>query len=135
MIILEPIMHKGSLCIAIRGRYPSKVSIELRKIPGILYSATQGCFYLIYSSDVLSRLRSVVREIDTYEEKSWEPFVASAASLELPKDLVVIPEEYRAHLVKRRYSPATRDNYLAQFNLFLKFIYPTRAEDITDKQD
>jgi hypothetical protein len=85
MIILEPIMHKGSLCIAIRGRYSSKVSLEIKKIPGLLYSATQGCFYLIYSSEVLSRLRSVLSEIDTFEEKNWKNFLPGTG-IELPKD-------------------------------------------------
>ena len=126
-------MHKGSLCIAIRGRYSSKVSLEIKKIPGLLYSATQGCFYLIYSSDVLSSLRSVVSGIDTLEEKNRENFLAAGTGVELPKELVLVPEEYRGHLIKRRYSRATCDNYLAQFNLFLKFIHPAEPEEITDQ--
>jgi site-specific recombinase XerD len=133
MIILEPIIHKDSLCIAVRGKYSADVLRQVGKIPGLIYSATQGCFYLVYSPDVLSGLRAALSDVDTLVETGWQKMVEPEVRHQFAKFLINAPREYTEHLIKRRYSKATCDNYVAQFKLFLTFIYPRQAEEINDQ--
>ncbi len=133
MILLEPIIHKESLCIAIRGHYATQVSNEIRKIPGLIYSATHGCFYLVYDPEAMLTLRKAIGTLDTIVEEGWQQMADPEVRNQFLKYSVTVPREYREHLIKRRYSPATCDNYIAQFRLFLTFIYPRSAEEMTDQ--
>ncbi|MEO5601039.1 MAG: hypothetical protein ABIR06_08935 [Cyclobacteriaceae bacterium] len=112
MIILEPIIHKESLCIAIRGHYTTQVSNEIRKIPGLIYSATHGCFYLVYSTEVMLTLRKTIGSLDTVVEEGWQQMANPGVRNQFLKYSVTVPREYQEHLIKRRYSSATCDNYM-----------------------
>jgi site-specific recombinase XerD len=44
----------------------------------------------------------------------------------------MVPDAFCQHLIKRRYSKATCENYKSQFRAFLGFIFPKTAEEFTE---
>jgi integrase/recombinase XerD len=133
MIKLEPLIHKESLCIAIKGKYDSRVSAFLRKVPGIAYTSTHGCYYVAYHPQALERLRQDLSKIDPQTEDAWK-FDDPEERLKFLRYWISVPPSYRDHLIKRRYSEATLENYESQFRAFLAYIYPKTAEDFTEDE-
>jgi integrase/recombinase XerD len=120
MVKLELIVHRHQECIAIRGNYSRHSYLELRKFPGIKYSATFSCLYLAYSQD---NVEEITRRLSPFDE------VVSMIGRRIPKRNVDFPAEYDHMLERMRYSDSTRKNYHSQFHSFLEFIYPKRASD------
>lgn len=133
MITLEPMMHRGSLCIALRGRYSGNVAALIRNDPGLIYSRSQGCHYAIYSSERLEALRKLLTEANVLGEDRWDSLLTGTSQLQTCANGIVVPEAYHDHLIKRRYSKATCDNYEAQFKAFLNFLYPKTADQFTEE--
>ena len=133
MITLEPLFHCDSLCIAIRGKYSQVVSNLIRKFPGILYSQTHRCFYVLYSAEALSDLKSTLTPHVECAAWGWDLNNSSGFRERYASILVTVPPEYEELLIKMRYIQATLENYLAQFKRFLVFIFPATVEDITDE--
>ena len=161
MIILEPLFHRGTSCIAIKGRYPSSVLWQIRKMSGLRYSSTHRCYYIEYRDDILETLRlefrllgaefedrCVKRESEKSEFEKCETFGKFQKSEKSKKsekfqerrqtpqglrDRVDLPQSYRDHLIKCRYSAATCHNYEAQFKAFC-LIYFRRPQLISLKR-
>lgn len=132
MLKLESLVHKGSLCIAVRGKYDSRVSFLIRNLPCLVYSATHRCYYAEYSKENLQILQDTF-QCKTSFPKGWlEKMVASDAGEADTDRNICLPPTFRDHLLMRRYSPATCSNYEAQFKNFLRFIYPKTAEEFTE---
>jgi integrase/recombinase XerD len=134
MIILEPIHHRGMLCVAIKGKYNSKVSSWIRTRRELTYSSTHQCYYGKYSEELISTLREGMQRLTPILkvlslDKEIDKTVAPASKVESG----AVPVSYSHHLIKRRYSKSTRDNYEAQFKGFMAFIYPKTADAFTDQ--
>lgn len=132
MIQLKPLLHRDELCIAFVGRITGKSYFIIKNFQGRMYSATHSCYYVVYTADLFRKIIELLKDVTELDISEW-----SAETL-LPRDhavfrhWVIIPSIYRETLLKLRYSPATIENYLAQFKLFLEFIYPRQAETISE---
>lgn len=130
MVILEPMIHRDVFCLAVKGKYDSRVYSFIRTIPQLVFSSTQRCFYAPYSPELLQLLRERLNVIDPHVVDRWEEKLKNPVlRAHYLKGFVSVPPSYRDHLIKRRYSKATSDNYQAQFRAFLAFIHPKAAEE------
>lgn len=132
MISLKPLWHRDVLCIGFTGRLAGDAYRLVTNFPGRTYSATHSCYYVIYSAARLKELVHLLEAVSVVDTSEWSGVTFLPQDAALIKPWVILPPAYRETLVKMRYSPATLDNYLAQFNLFLGFIYPKQAEAMTD---
>lgn len=127
MITLTPLLHRGRLCIAIKGL--NELADKLvRGFPGRLYSATHRCWYIPLSDTSLEELTEVLSAADAIN------VVANTAqdlpvSLLYPSPEVTLPPIYNETLRKLRYSEHSRKNYCTQFLKFLQYIHPKTADE------
>ena len=133
MVILEPLDHRGQFCIAIRGSYSCKVRDWIRSDSCMKYSATHKCFYVRHSGATLQMLRKELGKLDAVELRFDEREMAEMDRRSSIEEKVTLPASYRDHLIKRRYSKSTCENYEAQFKAFLGFIHPKTADLLTDQ--
>src|SRR5687768_5037898 len=114
MIIVEPLIHRGILCIAIREKYDSRVLALIRSIPELAYSSTHRCFYGKYCRELLELLSEKFLPLDPMLENRWEGKQMTGEQRRyFLRQSISIPDSYRDHLIKRRYSKSTCDNYEA----------------------
>src|SRR5690606_396871 len=120
VIKLEALVHRGRLCVAIRGRMDSLALGAARGVGGLVYSRTWRCYYVPHASGVVEVLQ---RALAPFAETKVDEasFVQHQAKTE---PVIVIPPCYTEELVIRRYSAATVDNYQSQFAAFLRYIHP-----------
>ncbi len=127
-------MHRGSLRIAVKGRYIGNVAAIIRNDRDLVYSRTHGCYYTTYSAERLERLKKLFPEAGAMAEGQWDALFEGSQRFEnSATSNIAMPEAYHEHLIKRRYSKATCDNYEAQFKAFLSFIHPKTAEEFTEE--
>lgn len=108
--------------------------VKIRSMGELKYSFTHKCFYGHYSVGLLSELRAIFRKIDPLVEDRWHgKELDEIMRRYFVAENIFVPTSYREHLIKRRYSKSTADNYEAQFRAFLGFIYPRTAEEFTEK--
>lgn len=67
------------------------------------------------------------------KQEDWDRSPGSTLHHHLIKAWVKVPDVYTETLQKLRYSEVTVENYLSQMRLFLAFLYPRTAEDITEQ--
>src|SRR5688572_10650585 len=73
MVTLETLFHCDALCIGIRGKYGDETYRLIRSFPGVLYSKTHKCFYVLYSPDTLQKLKATLMLHQGCVEKGWQP--------------------------------------------------------------
>lgn len=132
MISLKPFWHRDVLCIGFSGKLSGDVYRLVNNFPGRTYSATHNCYYVVYSEARLKELTTLLKTVTPVDVSEWSEVTSLPQDTARVKPWVTVPPAYRETLIKMRYSTATLDNYMAQFNLFLGFIYPTPAENISD---
>lgn len=132
MIHLHPIIHRDVLCIAFRGKLAGAAFTFINQLQDRKYSATHGCYYVPHSAQRLQEVIDTLGTIGDVDSSEWlvESFLPRDPAMMKP--WVVMPAVYRETLIKMRYSEATIINYAAQFTLFLGFICPKTAEEISD---
>lgn len=131
MITLEPMIHREQFCIAIKGRYSSQVFSFLRMFPNAVYSSTHRSYYVVYSLEVYENLRSNLLRAGESIDDHWGGGVDPGVRCKYLQQWLSVPASFREHLVKRRYSKSTCENYESQFRAFLAFIYPKTADEFT----
>ena len=134
MIQLRAIHHNDLRCVAIYGRLFGKVYQVVRNFPGRKYSATLGCYYIIDEPEKFQSLVSLLRQVTEVDTTGCLETVDQPQQASVSRPWIAMPPCYHETLVKLRYSQATQANYLAQFSLFLTFIYPVTAEGISDHE-
>lgn len=128
-IKLEALMHRGRLCVAIRGWMDSRALAAAGVIQGLAYSRTHKSYYVPHAPEVVEVLK---RALSPFAETTVDE--ASLVRHEPKKYPVVsIPAAYTEELVIRRYSAATVENYQSQFSAFLRYIHPRRCEEIQEE--
>ena len=134
MVILEPLVHRDSLCIAVRGKYDSQVSNVIRSIAVLKYSATHKCYYGKYSLELMNELTEAFGKVDDVIKDHWSGReMDETLRLHFVAENIRLPPSYSEHLIRRRYSKSTAANYQAQFKAFLGFIFPKGADEFTDE--
>jgi integrase/recombinase XerD len=132
MLTLEPLVHRDTLCVAIRGRISAAAYQSLSQSTDRKYSKSLRCFYIKYTVDALKNLYNVLSLNDEVKLQGFDDACALSET-SLAKHAVIIPDAYSEKLIRMRYSKATYDNYLIQFRMFLMHIHPIKAEDVTEK--
>lgn len=133
MVILEPLVHRDSLCIAVRGKYHSHVSNLIRSMSALKYSATHNCYYARYSLELMNELTEAFGKVDDVIKDRWSGReMDETLRLQFIAEKIRLPPSYSEHLIRRRYSKSTAANYQAQFTAFLGFIFPKGADEFTD---
>jgi integrase/recombinase XerD len=130
MIQLKAIWHRDVLCIAFYGRLAGDAFRIVNNLPGRAYSRTQGCYYITHSVRALQLVIEQLQAVTDVDTSDWSDVTYLPANYEDIHPRVVLPPRYLETLVKLRYSSATCDNYIAQFGLFLNFIYPKTVDTI-----
>lgn len=133
MIHIKPILHGDILCIAFAGKLKGDAFKIVNNFVGRKYSATHGCYYIPYSSDNLKEITAKLKSIIAVDVSYWSDETLLPASPATLKPWINIPPKFTETLTRLRYSHATIENYVVQFKLFLRFIYPKKAEEITDE--
>ncbi|MBT1706200.1 tyrosine-type recombinase/integrase [Chryseosolibacter indicus] len=131
-ITLSSLLHRGKMCIAIIGKLSSEVHRLVKRFPGITYSQTHKCYYVLYSPETLDALHSILAAVVKVDLR-WEKPENNVTCMKYQEDVVVVPLAYKEMLIKMRYSEATLENYLVQFRFFLTFIYPRTAAEASEQ--
>lgn len=126
---LEPLVHRGMNCIAVKGRLNATISKMIREYPGRLFSKTHSCWYVLYSESELSTLAKRIASVQEIQVGDFGVF-----GLEHRKSVeeVKLPEGYHEQLIRVRYSEATVKTYESQMRAFLVYIHPLPADRITE---
>ena len=132
MLTLEPLVHRDTLCVAIRGRISAAAYQSLSQLTERKYSKILRCFYIKYTAEALKNLLNVLRLTDEVTLQGFDETYALSEN-SLAKHAVIIPDAYSEKLIRMRYSKATYDNYMIQFRMFLMYIHPTLPEQVTEK--
>jgi integrase/recombinase XerD len=132
MLTLEPLVHRDTLCVAIRGRISAAAYQSLSQSTDRKYSKSLRCFYIKYTADALKNLYNVLCLNDEVTLQGFDDACALAET-SLAKHAVIIPDAYSEKLIRMRYSKATYDNYMIQFRMFMMFVHPTPPELVTEK--
>jgi hypothetical protein len=72
MIILERLIHRGLLCIAIKRNFKAEISFLIRGFGALIYSSTHHCYYIEYSPEVLEKFPEVFRGFHPGIGAGWE---------------------------------------------------------------
>jgi len=132
MLTLEPLLHRDTLCVAIRGRISAAAYQSLSQFTDRKYSKSLRCFYIKYTADALKNLYNALSQNDEIRLQGFDDTCALSET-SLAKHAVIIPDAYSEKLIRMRYSKSTYDNYLIQFRMFLMYIHPTPPEQVTEK--
>ncbi len=132
MLTLEPLVHRDTLCVAIRGRISAAAYQSLSKFTDRKYSKSLRCFYITYTAHALKNLYNVLRLNDEVNLQGFDD-AGALSETSLAKHAVLIPDAYSEKLIRMRYSKSTYDNYMIQFRMFLMFLHPTPPEQVTEK--
>ena len=130
---LEPLIHRKSFCIAVRGRLLPAADKIIRSFPHRQFSASNSCWYVVYTPERLRLLGEQLTpcqpiDISLNFERNNPANDSKLTILNFP-----LPAGYHETLVEMRYSPATMKTYESQMRAFLSFIHPKTAADITEK--
>ena len=133
MITLQPLLHHGQLCVALRGIYSGSVSSIIKDTPGIKYTKTHKCWYLPFDAASYARLMNVLTGFGPVKlvDNDAQGLGAALFSEKHKKSSIQVPALYHETLRKLRYSDSTCENYCIQFKKFLEYITPTPAEELT----
>ena len=132
-LILEPLWHRDHLCIAIRGWLEKDAYRVVNNFTGRLYSKTHRCYYVPYEPESLLKLRQALAPYAEVREDGWEKNANGLLPESLANALISVPQSFTDGLKRLRYSEATQENYHSQFKLFLSFLYPKTAEEMTQE--
>ncbi len=130
MISIEPLLHKNEIWICFRGYLKGEAYTIVNSYPGRCYSATNRCYHIPYSKASLSEISIALGKVCEVQLLKW----GDKEVLEKIRgnDPVSVPLPYHETLIKLRYSPATLENYEAQFKQFLRFILPKNSEEFSE---
>ena len=132
MLTLEPLVHRDTLCVAIRGRISAAAYQSLSQFTDRKYSKSLRCFYIRYTADALKNLYNVLCLNDEVKLQGFDD-AGALSETSLAKHAVIIPDAYSEKLIRMRYSKSTYDNYMIQFRMFLMYLHPTPPEQVTEK--
>jgi integrase/recombinase XerD len=130
MIYLERLQHRGVDCISFSGSLKGEAFTIVNRHPQRMYSATHKCYYIPYTPEALGEITAALQKVTQVDcSRCVMEEVIAAPPVE-----VNLPPRYTETLIKLRYSEATLENYVVQFKLFLAFIAPKGADEITDEE-
>lgn len=129
-VVFERLSHRGKDCIAIRFKKDFNLIREIKKISGVKFSNTHGCWYIENENSLLDALLKKIRghaQIDGTALRRDEILAPGAVMRECPV-------EYIEQLDRMRYSKNTKKIYTHFFRGFINYFPETPIDGITDDQ-
>lgn len=134
-IALDIIQHRGSSQIAIRFKYNVLVKDYIKKFPGVRWSATHKCFYLLYKET------NHIRLITYLEAQNWIIDTSGIKAFEEKQQVVKkyiqkyekVVSAFGNWMAQKRYSHNTINTYTSMIKVFLRYYPDKNMDDITEK--
>jgi|SRR5690606_31008758 hypothetical protein len=111
VIKLEALVHRGRLCVAIRGRMDSLALAAARAVGGLVYSGTRRCYYVPHASGVVEVLQ---RALAAFAEARVDE-ASFARHQAMTEPVIVIPPGYTEELAPSKFREK-QDALLPRFN-------------------
>lgn len=127
-VLLERLSHREKDCIAIRFKKDFNLIREIKKVSGVKFSSTHGCWYIENEKSLLDALVEKIGEqarIDDTALRRDEILVPGIVTRECPV-------EYTEQLERMRYSKNTKKIYTHFFRGFINYFPETPIDEITD---
>jgi integrase/recombinase XerD len=131
-VIVKTVRHYNKQVVGIYFPKSPELLHAAKKIPGIRFSKSCGCWYVDREPDVIDKIKdafgslAIVRVEGNIDNEETDLQAASSDSC--------CPKEYMDLLRHKRYSEATCRNYTAQFGLFLNYFPNKTPDEITDDE-
>lgn len=139
-VIVKKLFHRDNHCLGIFFGWDSETNTEVRKIPGVKFSNTNKCWYVLEEPQALAKI------VETLKSKVWvdysalklnEAAVAAAPQKIEPKELLSQDQVQALRMIEQKlklrgYSENTQRTYLNQFKEFLLFFKDTHPIDLTE---
>ncbi len=148
-IVVTPLHHRGTSCVAVRFPYSAVLNNIVKKIPGITYSKTNKCWYVPKKPDTLSAISSILTGYAVIDHSAFEsdPGIVlettqansdDGNTVNVTEHAVLSDLHQQAlrmieqKLNLKKYSFNTRKTYLHHFKDFLFFYAEHQPADLTD---
>lgn len=139
-VIVKKLFHRDNHCLGIFFGWDSETNTEVRKIPGVKFSNTNKCWYVLEEQQALAKI------VETLKGKVWvdysalklnEAAVPAAQQKIEPKELLSQDQVQALRMIEQKlklrgYSENTQRTYLNQFKEFLLFFKDTHPIDLTE---
>lgn len=144
-IKLEPLDYKGEMRVAMIFPYNNALTAEVRKLPGAKWSQSHKVWHIPDADGLIDSLLKHFRGIawidyTAYTNRKNKSAAATAPAAgtgsrklqPLPSHLAAELEQFRQWLEHKRYSASTIRTYLQSMAVFLQFVQPVQAKDVTN---
>lgn len=129
-VIIRPALHYDMKVVGIFFSWDTQLNLAVRTIRFAHYSRTLRAWHTTWREGIVQEIRNAFANVATVREYA-DAELGKIDDLS-PSRKVILPNEYRDLLVRRRYSKATIRNYCSQFEMFLAFCH-RETHDLTDK--
>lgn len=138
-VTVKKLFHRDNPCLGIYFGWDSEMNAEVRKIPGVKFSNTNKCWYVLEEQQALAKI------VETLKGKVWVDYsalksnavVAATPQKIEPKELLSQDQVQALRMIEQKlklrgYSENTQRTYLNQFKEFLLFFKDTHPIDLTE---
>ncbi|MBL7913311.1 MAG: site-specific integrase [Bacteroidia bacterium] len=142
MITLERLWHKEKDCLAVKFKYDTIISNQLRKFTGARWSYTQKAWLLPYSQQLINEVckllnegNSIIFKDDLKEvekPKTHKELPLSNALNELSEETQKKVKEFENWMHSKRYSSSTIGTYTDALRTFLRFYAHKAVSEISN---
>jgi integrase/recombinase XerD len=142
-IVLNPLTHRGQVCIALRFPYNALLLPIVRKIPGATFSQTLKTWYVPERAKLVNEIFEAFRSKAYIDYSAFKQLTTKLTTTELPAVVLepTIPDHevinlrvMQQKLNLRGYSPTTIKTYLEQFKQFQRFYRPAPATELSEPE-
>jgi integrase/recombinase XerD len=131
IVILERLRHRDEDCIAIRFEKDHHLNSCVKKIGGVKFSKTNGCWYVQKKETALTSILNAMSNIARIEYAHLNLPVSPRTKRDSKR---VCPTEYIEQLDRMRYSPSTKRTYTNFFERFINHFPDTEVNEISDDE-
>ncbi len=140
-ITIKRSFYRGETRLLLYFTYDPELIKMIRQIEDTKWSRTLQCWHIPDRKDQLSRLFSIFRGKTFLDYSGMKQMTSDRMegkkellpiSIKLDKANLDYIEIFRQWMEHKRYSPSTISSYTASLKNFLAFLYPKKAEEITE---
>jgi site-specific recombinase XerD len=137
---LKPLQHRKQQCIAIIYKHDVEINTIIKKIPGIKWSVTNKCWYIVYNTANYQTLYNALNGKTAIKalQKNFDIKSNAAIQTETPKQLSSLHMVNKEALVLfvqkltlKAYSPSTIKTYRNEFLQLLQILKNKPAKELT----
>ncbi len=136
VITLGNLFHRGENCVSIRFEKNMDLNSEVKKIPGVRFSRTHGCWYVTHNASVLPAILGVMKGkawVDYSSMKTGGTLLTASVEKQEPVRRFM-PVEFVEQLERMRYSENTKRTYVGLFGQFINYFPETAIDEISEDQ-